>query len=263
MWFQEGGIRRRTIQLSGGLLVVLSTTVPVLSVSNAASASPSVDPIPAAIATGQLIVTQGPVAGWTTTQAAPGVGVKNALAPELEAYSNSIPNTGPATLSPSGSSVATAGVIPLIGVGYGTYHMSATGYVNITPPGGQKSDSQADFTSSVNCGGIITITCTIGGTSDEYWWGGSPVNYTTGGIVNTWWANGLAISASYPAGLGISGTSSSVSQTPMDRNNWYLNESFGGIGFSTYWVITSVDESAGIDQTFGAKNFFYPNLAQA
>lgn len=216
------------------------------------------NPIPGAIASGQMVQAPSANPNVTVYVAAPGAAVKAELAPEIQAYlaSQTLPTSSPA------SGIATAVLKPAVGVDAGNNYLGRYGVGNLSPPGCGSAEIESGFSSdaySTHSG--FTAYVSFSGNSYLYWFGSCPVDWTQGALVNEWWANGISVSFDLPLGVGFSGSSNTESQNQSENNNWEVLETFSNVNFSGT-DISSADESAGYDVTLSGHAYYNPDQDQ-
>lgn len=112
-------------------------------------------------------------------------------------------------------------------------HMSATAYPKAYPPNGSPGTIYIAFSSSVSYDWWWNQWATFSGSSDDGWWGCCPWNPTNNRLTDAWWASGIAVSASIPAGVGFSGQGAgSASYTTDVGGYWRAHHNFSGIQFN-------------------------------
>jgi hypothetical protein len=129
-----------------------------------------------------------------------------------------------------------AKVVPLTSCGWPNCRpatLSNTITPLITPPGGARGTWYLSFsTSAPYC---YPETCvTFNGSSTVRWLGYSPYNMSEMKLTDHWHVDGVGLSASLPAGVGVSGSAGDGYWTTSIANNWalyhnYNNEYFTGL----------------------------------
>lgn len=140
-------------------------------------------------------------------------------------------------------------------------NLAASKSMEAWAPGKPHSTVYVSFSTAFNFGingltGAITDYC-ISGHSLVRWYGSDPVNGALIGLTDTWHASGLAISGSYPGGVGFSGSGDTITFFPGNASNtWKEDHYYSGVHF-TGLVLLGCSESASGQIKLGT-NWFYP-----
>ena len=134
--------------------------------------------------------------------------------------------------------------------------LSASNSIWTCPPGGSCANTGTNFSTGVTWHSGIQGTATFAGQSHADWWGCCPYNATNMYLSDTWRVGGLAVSVSFPPGVGISGSGDQANwSSGAVGNTWYINHYFNGIQFSSYVLVCCASESSTGESQFGS-NFY-------
>lgn len=91
------------------------------------------------------------------------------------------------------------------------------------------------------------------------WLGSNPFNATSMTLADTYKAEGVSVTVSYPAGAGFSGSGDTVTWSGSVSNTWTIDHYYNGIHFSTGWWFSGFRQSTRTDAQFGSS--FYSTTA--
>jgi hypothetical protein len=163
-----------------------------------------------------------------------------------------------AIVSPTSSSakLATAGseVVPRsVTGGCGGNCVSGRGSITACPPGGSCAALVAQFYSNwlTSNPSFWSVCQTVNGTSSAYWAGTNPYNATSIDLSDHWSEGGVAVSVSFPGGVGITGGGSDAYWGPRSvANNWQIYHTFNGIKFCSNFELGPPSETASTTAQF-------------